>query len=297
LRRENFDIVHSYLRIPGVLARVAALGLRTRVIISERNVDLGHHWRDMILERPLVRKTPAVIANAEAVRLHVERRLPELRERVHVIPNGIDWSPPTPDVLHAAEAFRAAHLRNARLLLGVVGRIEPQKAPHVLLDALSALPEDILDQLQIVWVGIGVDTALTDAVTERIRSAPLAGRVSLLPPTRQIRSVYHAIDALVLPSRWEGFPNVLLEAMTDARPAVATDVGDVRAMIEPGVSGWIVPPGDAPALGRAIEALVRTEHDRLVEMGEAGSVHVRKEFSVSNLVGRTMDVYRLVLPS
>jgi glycosyltransferase involved in cell wall biosynthesis len=250
----------------------------------------------MILERPLVGRTQAVIANAKAIRRHVERVLPGLRGRVYVVPNGLDWSPPTPDDVRAAEVVRAAHLKSERLLLGVGGRIQPQKDPHVLLDALSALPEDTLNQLSIVWVGHGVDTALTASVTERIRLGPLAGRVSLLPPTRHIRSVYLAIDALVLPSRWEGFPNVLLEALADARPAIATDVGDVRSMIEPGVSGWIVPPGDAPALARAIESLVQTPRDRRVQIGDAASAHVREEFSVSNLVEKTMEVYRLVLP-
>jgi glycosyltransferase involved in cell wall biosynthesis len=72
-------------------------------------------------------------------------------------------------------------------------------------------------------------------------------------------------------------------------------VGDVRAMIEPGVSGWIVPPRDPPALGGAIEVLAHTPPTRLAEMGRAGALHVRAEFSVAKLVERTLDVYRLVL--
>jgi len=295
LRRERFDLVHSYLRIPGVFARIAALGLPTRVIVSERNVDLGHRRRDLILERPLVNRTPAVIANADAIKRHAETLLPGWRGRVHVVPNGIDWSPPTSDDLRGAESFRAKQLDGGRYLLGVVGRIQPQKDPMLLLDALSSLPSETLDTIRVAWIGLGIDRELTAAFERRIQSAPLADRVVLLPPTRNVRRVYLGIDALILPSRWEGFPNVLLEAMADARPAIATDVGDVRSMVEPERSGWVVPPGDAAALGRAIEALVGTPRERLADMGRAGAAHVREEFSVSNLVRRTMNVYHLVL--
>ena len=296
LARECYDIVHSYLSTPGTLARLAAPFSRgTRVVVSERNVDLGHSRVRLALERLLCRRAGAMIANADAIAREVKRLVPAWAGRVHVIPNGMDWSEPTKAERAAGDEFRARHLGDAEILLGVVGRVEHQKAPNLLVDALELVPDPLLRKLKIVWVGPRIDAELAASVESRLAGSALAGRVVFLGETRDTRSVYLGVDGILLCSRWEGFPNVVLEALADGRPVVATDVGDTGKLLHDGSWGWLVPPDDAQSFAEALCRLVVTPRDELVEMGRAGSSFVLSEYSVERLVERTMAVYRRVL--
>jgi glycosyltransferase involved in cell wall biosynthesis len=296
LRDGGFDVLHSYLRTPGVLARAATLARsRPKVVVSHRSVDLGHSAFRLLLERTLAARADAFIANAEAVRRCLEALVPASRGRVHVVPNGIAWSEPTPGLLEEAGRLRAEWAAGeSDVLLAVVGRVERPKDPHLLLDALVGLPADDRDRLSVVWVGAWTDPTLAASVGGRLASLREKPRFRLVGPRSPVRSVYLAADGIVLPSDWEGFPNVVLEAQAEGVPVIATDVGDVRAIVEDGVTGWIVPAGDAAALGRALLALLGAPAARRWEMGRRGAA-VRDRYSADRLVAGTMDVYRRVL--
>ncbi len=296
LARECYDIVHSYLSTPGTLARLAAPFSRgTRVVVSERNVDLGHSRVRLALERLLCRRAGAMIANADAIAREVKRLVPAWAGRVHVIPNGMDWSEPTKAERAAGDEFRARHLGDAEILLGVVGRVEHQKAPNLLVDALELVPDPLLRKLKIVWVGPRIDAELAASVESRLAGSALAGRVVFLGETRDTRSVYLGVDGVLLCSRWEGFPNVVLEALAHGCPVIATDVGDVRQLLQDGRGGWLVRSEDARALARAISDLAGTPDKRLADMGRDASRFVLENYSAARLADRTVAVYRDVL--
>jgi starch synthase (maltosyl-transferring) len=298
LARGRYDIVHSYLKTPGTLARLAAPFSRgTRVVVSERSVDLGHsRWR-LMLERLLSGRAVAMIANAQAVAREVERLVPSWTGRIHVVPNGVDFRDPTDDERAAGRGFRARQVGDADHLLGVIGRVGYEKAPDLLVDALERLPEEILRKLRIVWIGLRIDTKLASSVELRLAGSVLAGRVVFLGETRDTRSVYLGVDGILLCSRWEGFPNVVLEALAHGTPVVATDVGDISEIVRPGESGWVVPPGDAKSLSAAIAELLSLPASRRAEMGKAGSAFVLDKYSAERLAERTLSVYRRVLDS
>jgi galacturonosyltransferase len=95
----------------------------------------------------------------------------------------------------------------------------------------------------------------------------------------------------------EGFPNVVLEALADGTPVIATDVGDVRSLIEDGVSGWVTRPGDPAELAEAIRRLAQTTREERRAMGNAGSEHVLQTYPSSRLAADTMGVYQEILES
>jgi glycosyltransferase involved in cell wall biosynthesis len=298
LRRGNFDLVHSWLRTPGVLASVAATAVGgPRVIVSERNTDpVQAHW-SVLLQRALAGRADRMVVNADAIAERVERLIPAWRGRIRVVPNGLEWTDPSSSDEKAAEDFRGEHLGGADLLLGVVGRIGRQKAPHVLLDALTRLPGDTAARLSVVWVGKQIDRGLADSVRTRVSELPGTTKFTLVPETRQIRGVYLALDGLILPSRWEGLPNAVLEALAHGVPVVATDVGDTSKLVRDGDNGWLVAPDDADALAAAIDRLVRADDLGRRAMGARGAEFVRREFSSALLVERTVAVYRELLDS
>lgn len=237
-----------------------------------------------------------MIVNAESIRRHVERLVIGWRGRVVVVPNGVEWTEPDVELAKAAEAFRARFIKNNdELLLGVVGRLEHPKDPYLLLDALAKLEPGVLERMRVVWVGAWNDPGLLESVGRRIDETGIGERFRLMGPTRDVRSVYLAIDALVLPSASEGFPNVVLEAMSDGRPVVSTDVGDVATLVVPGRTGWLVDAGDSAALAGALSELSRMSDDERAAMGRAGAERVRDAFSTRRLVESTMKVYETVL--
>jgi len=299
LRIKRFDLVHSYLRTPGILARLARAAVPSvPIVVSERSVDLGQPGRSVLLERLLSGRAEAMIANAEAVRRHIERLVPTWRGRVHVVPNGLAWCPPTRRHLEVARQLRAKVLAGkSGTVLGVVGRFESPKNPHLLLDALELLPSAVIQELHVLWVGAWTDQALVESVKQRVAGLSFGSRVHLLCETSEVRSVYRAVDVLVLPSDWEGFPNVVLEALAEERLVISTDVGDVRLLVRPGRTGWVVPPRHAAALASAIREFLCLPKQQRTEMGRKASVLVREEFSVARLVDRTLAVYETVLPS
>jgi glycosyltransferase involved in cell wall biosynthesis len=136
-----------------------------------------------------------------------------------------------------------------------VGRLEPEKNPFVLLEALRRLEAERPGRYRLEWVGTG---RLEDAVRARIAELGLHQVVSLgghVPFGPDLLARYRSADILVHVALTEGFPQVLVEALASGLPIVATDVGGVRAGMEDGASGVLVPPSDAGALVEAIRAL------------------------------------------
>jgi len=184
---------------------------------------------------------------------------------------------------------------DADILLGVIGRVEHQKAPDLLVEALELVPDSLLRRLKVVWVGPRIDAELAASVESRLASSALDGRVEFIGETRDTSSVYLGVDGVLLCSRWEGLPNVVLEALAHGRPVVATDVGDTGKLVRDGSWGWLVPPDDAQSLAEALTSLLVTPRKELEGMGGRGAEFVLENYSTSRLVERTMEVYRVVM--
>lgn len=294
--RGGFDLVHSYLRTPGVLARVASsLSPGARIIVSERSVGLARHpWR-LALERMLSRRADALIVNSRAMADEMLALVPAWEGRMSVVPNGLIWTEPSEQDWSAAADFRGRFGSRDDVVLLVISRLGHEKGPDVLVEALSRLPVEILSRIRVVWVGDRVDEELAGLMESRVAAGPLNGRLRFLPPTRDTRSGYLGADALILPSRWEGLPNVVLEALAHGTPVIASDVGDTGRVLEGAGVGWLVPPEDPDALARAIGEFTSMSEDRRAEMGKMGSAFVLANYSAEKLVERTMAVYETVL--
>ena len=136
-----------------------------------------------------------------------------------------------------------------------VGRLETEKNPLLLVDALARLEAAEPGRFHLTWVGRG---PLETEVTQRIREHGLGDRVtvrSYVPFGPELLDLYRRADLFVHVSLSEGFPKVLIEAYASATPIVATDVGGVRAALDDGAAGLLVPPANLDALVRGIRQL------------------------------------------
>jgi glycosyltransferase involved in cell wall biosynthesis len=225
----------------------------------------------------------AIILVSEDERRHaVEVGLPP--RKLFVIPNGIRLRPPPP----AAESLRARlGLTNGELCIGFVGRFVSQKAPQTLLKAFAALAGRF-PQARLVMVG---DGALDAALRDDAQKLGIADRVRWPGPLEGASAMF-AFDIFALPSRYEGFPYVLLEAMAARLPVVMTQVGGAGTLVRDGENGFVVPPDRPELLGEALERLLKDESLRK-SMG-ARSIEFVQEFSIEKMVEKTVVLYRLL---
>jgi|GEM_PF-1948040 len=221
------------------------------------------------LERKLASRADAVIAVSKG--LH---RLTEGAQAGRVLlPNGRTLR------IDAAATLPPTRRRPQLLFLG---RLSFEKGVDVLLSAVSDLPVDV------VIAGDGPCRPALRTQADGMRNVTFVGHVVDVQPLLQ------RCDALVLPSRTEGLPLVVLEAQQMGRPVIATDVGDVREALL-GAHHEVVPPADVAALRAAIRRWAISFRQR-AQLACDGAVDARRQFSVRTWAERLNDVYRRATP-
>lgn len=246
------DAVISFIAESNVRVLLAAAGLGVPVIISERTFLNGHHmrgvWRTM--RRWLYPRAAAVVAQTR--RCAADLALLTGR-RIEVIANPVldERAPGTP--VHDGEACKPSVRSGTRTLLAV-GRLAPEKGFDLLIEAFARLA-DRHREWDLVILGEG---ALRADLERRIALHNLGHRIALPGFDAHVRAAMRRADLFVLASRYEGFPNALLEAMAEGTACVSFDCdAGPRELIEHGRNGWLVPAGDAPALAAALDVLMR----------------------------------------
>lgn len=164
--------------------------------------------------------------------------------------------------------------------LVAVGRFSAQKGFALLIEAM-ALAAPTLPDLRLTLVG---DGELRGQITALVAKFDLGSRITLAgwQDEAGVRRALGAAQALILPSFAEGLPMVLMEAMAQGRPVIATAIAGVPELVTR-ESGWTVPAGDAAALAAAIQALSQTPHERLTEMGHTARTQVMQQHDIDHL--------------
>lgn len=288
------DIVHGFLFDAQVAARVAGRLARVPVVIdSERNSD----YRMRLVQRLAFRLTRGcvdlVIANSRAGADFHRRLHGHPPSHYRVVHNGVDSGRFRP--LPGEEVRRELGLGEAGVVVGMFGSYKPQKN-HALFFAAAARVVAHQPRLRLLLVGDQLAGGLrgTDEHKRRVAALVdqlgLASRCVFLGNRSDLERLYNACDVVVLPSLYEGTPNVLLEAMACGVPVVATDVGDNAHIVPDGRAGFVVPPGDEERLAERLGRLI-ADPDLRRRMGDAARRRVVEEFSVERLAADTAAVY------
>jgi glycosyltransferase involved in cell wall biosynthesis len=191
-------------------------------------------------------------------------------ERVSVLPNPAPELPllPSRDVIRAELGLDGA-------VLAFAGRLGPQKALGVALEAVAAVP-----RVTLAIAGDGPDRG---ALERRARELGVDGRVRFLGSVSRegVMRLFRAADASILSSSWENFPHTIVEALAVGSPVIATAVGGVPEVVRDGENGLLVPSGDADALADAIRRFFSDEDlRRRLADAAPGSVAAYTEESV-----------------
>jgi len=250
-------IVHTHLQSANLYGRAAARLAGAPIVVStEHNVYADKARRYILVERLLARTTDALVAVSGEVQHCLSRQLNVAPSAIRVVRNGV--------ALDAPSETRAAGLRarmpvgDGGVRLGTVASLTSKKGHDVLLRALARLRDSGID-CALALAGDGAERPRIDALIGRLA---LGDRVHLLGAIANVADLLAAIDVFVLPSLVEGMPLALLEAMRAGKPVIATAVGGVPEVVQPGVNGLLVPPANDAALADAIAALARSPADR-----------------------------------
>jgi len=267
--------------IAGVLLR--ALGWPLKLVFTSAG-QRHHTW----ITRWLIRRMDAIIATSDISASF-------LKVQSTVIPHGVDTDVYTPPVDRAA-AFAESGLPG-RYAIGCFGRVRAQKGTDVFVDAMClTLPRYPDFTAVIVGQVTAEQTPFANDLRKRIEAAGLQSRIVITGelPIEEVQRWYQRLTIYAFTSRNEGFGLTLIEAMAAGSALVAARAGAATLVVEDGVSGVLIPTGDAQALAAALEPLMR-DVATATAMGERGRARVLEKFSLDAEAARIGEVYRPLL--
>jgi len=299
-RRLRPDIVHTHNPKPGVYGRLAARLAGVPAIVNTVH-GLYATPDDRWARRAVVygvERAATTCSQAELVQnpedLDTLGRLRVPPGKLVLLGNGVDLARFHPvTAAAAARARQALGAADGQVVVGMVGRLVWQKGLRELFAAAERLRR-CRPEVLVVLVG-PLDPDKADGLGEAdLAAARALGNVSFLGPRRDVEALYPGFDLFVLPSYREGFPRSAMEASACGVPVVATDIRGCREVVDPGVTGLLVPPHDARALAQAIGQLA-ADPARRQAMGRAARRRAEAEFDDRRVVSITLDVYRRLL--
>jgi glycosyltransferase involved in cell wall biosynthesis len=291
LSRERVQVVQGYGLYGNLLAIPAARLAGVPVAIAsvrDRGVYLTASQKRV--QRFACQFADCVLANAESVREWLVEGGYD-GSRIKVIRNGIDLArfvnpaPPAP-----GQGLRESlGLPLDSPVVVALARLNPSKGLDHLLDAAAHLAERH-PAARFVFIGGGPDAAYRATLDARAASLGIADRVRFIGERTDVAPLLGQATISVLPSLSEALPNSVLESMAAGVPVVATRVGGIPEVIEDGVTGLLVPPGDSRALADAIGRLLDTP-SWACAMGRSGRETAVQRFSTERMVRATEEVY------
>jgi glycosyltransferase involved in cell wall biosynthesis len=229
------------------------------------------------LTRFVAQRLTARVAVSDHTAREVETALGLERSAVRTVHNGAEEAP-------AATRPRVSD----GPVIGTIARLEAAKGVDLFIEALAALPG-----VTGVIIGTGPDAA---ALQNTVSSLGISDRVEFVGWADDARSWLPSFDVFVLPSRLEALPMSIVEAMLAGVAVVSTDVGGVRELIDEGMSGLVVPPGDATALASAVRELLDDPYRRGV-IAAAGEQRARANFTDDAMAARYEALYAELVTS
>jgi glycosyltransferase involved in cell wall biosynthesis len=276
VREREIDIVHAHDYKTDVLAWL--LGKAERVTpMATAHGWTGHSRREHALYYPLDKRVLARFPRVVAVSSDVRRELighGAKAEAVTTVLNGIDHTAFHRDRSREQAVRRQLGLAEDDVIIGAVGRAEPQKRFDLLLEAFAALKAG-QPRLRLMIVGAGSCLA---ALQTQVTRLGLGDSCRLLGNRTDIADLHHTFDVFVQSSDYEGTPNAVLEAMAFESPIVATSAGGTAEIVRDGIDGLIVPIGDVAAIADAVRTVLR---DPFAARARATSARRRVETDLS----------------
>lgn len=278
LRRRRIDVLHTHNYLTLLEGIAAARLARVRTLIHGEHGKVQDRLKHVLIQRVGWRMTSQVLAVSAALADRLATVVGFPRDRIKVVPNGVDTQRFRPSQTPKAELRRRLGLPADGLLIGMVARFFEFKDHAGVFRALAGLG-DARAHLALAGTGPLEDELRRLAVELRI-----SDRVHFLGELPRVDRLYNALDVLASNSSHnEGMSNVVLEAMSCGVPIVATRVAASPELLGEGSAGLLIPPRHPEALAEALRKFAQ-KPDLRSSLGRAGRRRVEDRYSISLMV-------------
>jgi len=282
----HIDVVHTFMVKANIVGILAARKSKCKAIVSSRR-NLGYWFTPFYLKlyHYLNKHTTRLLANSERVKSFVVETEDVPPDKVDVLYNGVDMARYAPDSGDPA-VVRSLGVPDDAQLVGIVANLRPVKDHFLFLCAAKLVADDV-PGAAFLLAGTGPLRGELGRLAEKL---DIADRVFFTDGRGSVPDYLARMCIGCLSSESEGFSNSILEYMAAGLPVVATDAGGNAEAVQSGVTGYIVPHGDAAALARPIIELLKDDNKR-AEMGRRSLERCRRMFEIGEAIRRFEDYY------
>ncbi|MAI49463.1 MAG: glycosyl transferase [Rhodospirillaceae bacterium] len=297
IRSHNVVIVHARSRAPAWSARSAAQRCGVPFMTTFHGTyNYGHPAKKAY--NAIMTKGERIIAISEFIGRHIEENYDVAREKLRVIPRGVDIENFNPNAVSAERMIQlsqAWRLPDGAPVIMLPGRLTRWKGQSVLIEAARRLDRD---NVRVLLVGDDQGrTTYRDELEAQIRRIGAEGIIHLTGPCRDMPAAYMLADVVISASTDpEAFGRIAAEAHAMGRPVIATDHGAARETVLAGKTGWLTPPGEADALTQALRRALSMTSEERETVAKCAISHVRNNFTKLQMCASTLAVYEELLP-
>lgn len=278
IKRFQPDVVISYLDTPNIIAcLLKACGIRYKLIVSERNTTQILSRREKI-KFFLMRWADVIVPNSYSQSTFIRNHFPKLADKVSVITNFVDTDAFSPSETSLSEKCRIL----------TVGRVSEQKNTLKFLEALKSLKEQGLS-FKVDWYGYSSPQYL-EQCERYIEENCLSDVFTFYEPASDIVSKYRECDVLVLPSVYEGYPNVICEAMSCGKPILCGNVCDNPMIVENGVNGYLFNPADVCDMVDKMKMFISLPMTSRIAIEKRSRQRALEKFSSVTFIKKYIDI-------
>ena len=295
MRREKPDILLSFLNTPNMWGRVAGkLSGIKNIFTSERNIDLQHSRVRMIIEFLLGKYSSHIIVNTEAMKKILIEKVLFCEEKISVIRNGVDIKYfSSPDPKSVASVGNSFGIREGDFVITLPGRIAPQKNHMCLVKAMELFKNaKPTCDMKILFVGNEVDPVLKEDLLRELKVRNLSDYVVFTGSRKDMPTIYALSNVVVLPSLWEGLPNVLLEAMSAKTIIVASDIADNAKLVKNWSNGFLFTSNDHDELARDLVKIYEMTPEEKAGIEERAFLFINENNSSKRMAMQFEDIFR-----
>jgi glycosyltransferase involved in cell wall biosynthesis len=278
IRAAGPDIVHTHLFGADFYGRLAArLGGVKRIISTEQNLNWNENWLKKIAKHWTSKLAVRIVAASGAIKKYLIEQEGVEAEKIEVIYNGVE-----------IDKFfnNNRNYETAAPLVGSIGRLSKQKGFDYLIKAMANITE--------IKAVIGGEGEEKNTLANEINELGLERRVELAGLQKDAATFLNSLDIFVLPSRWEGFGIVILEAGLSGLPVLASRVDGILEIISDGEDGLLFDPGDVDALSAKLQKLL-TEPAERARLGKKLQQKVIEKFDIRKIVKQYEELYKKII--
>lgn len=277
------DTIISYSASPSMITcLMKLLGAKFNLIVSERNTTQQLTFREK-LRFFLYRWADCIVPNSHSQADFIRIHFSNLSSKIFVITNFVDTEKFSPAGIALSE--------HEEIRMVCVGRLMPQKNIPRFIEAISKVVTDGF-KIHVDWFGQDFEKSYTDICFEAIRKYHLESIFVFHSPSQNIQEEYLRADVFCLPSVYEGFPNVLCEAMSCGKPVLCSRVCDNPNIVQEGENGFMFNPYEPEDMATAIERFIILPYEKKMAMAQKGREIALELFSSESFINKYLKIVR-----